>query len=523
MKHRVYTGNENREGHLEASGVSVQYHRSSAIRERRGMRQVYNRIPVYTGDVSGVCSALYELGGMVVMHDPSGCNSTYNTHDEIRWYDRDSLIFLSGLDETDAVLGSDEKLIRDIEEAAAIYSPAFIAIANSPIPYITGLDFDAVCRVIEQDTDIPAFYIMTNGMHDYVRGAGMAFLELARRFVKSNFVKNKYIKSNFVKNKYVKSSLVGKGTEKRYSGGGDNPAAEKKCAGRYGVPTAEKPLRCNILGMTPLDFAAPASTESLGRKISGAGMEIVSCWAMKGAQEKSGSAPLMEIQTSASADVNLVVSSAGLPAARYMQESFGIPYTVGIPAEGVEDVFFEAVRDAVRTGENRFPFRDRKALSRKSRSPLTDSDSRKVLSSPAVYLIGEPVIMTSLAASAERTAGARTHVLAATETGTLFTGPEDRAVSGEEDLAEILRQAVESSFKQTEDSSSGQAAGPGSGNGRPVCVIADPCYAGILPEGCRLIPLPHLAFSGRIYLREMKDLFSYSFLRDLSFYYGEKI
>ena len=48
------------------------------------MRQSYRIIPIYTSDVSGVCSALYELGGMVVMHDPSGCNSTYNTHDEIQ-------------------------------------------------------------------------------------------------------------------------------------------------------------------------------------------------------------------------------------------------------------------------------------------------------------------------------------------------------------------------------------------------------------------------------------------------------
>ena len=60
------------------------------------MRQSYRIIPIYTADVSGVCSALYELGGMTVMHDPSGCNSTYNTHDEIRWYDQDSLIYISG-------------------------------------------------------------------------------------------------------------------------------------------------------------------------------------------------------------------------------------------------------------------------------------------------------------------------------------------------------------------------------------------------------------------------------------------
>ena len=31
------------------------------------MRQSYKIIPVYTADVSGVCSALYELGGMVVI------------------------------------------------------------------------------------------------------------------------------------------------------------------------------------------------------------------------------------------------------------------------------------------------------------------------------------------------------------------------------------------------------------------------------------------------------------------------
>ena len=77
------------------------------------MRRTNRIIPTYTGDVSGACSALYELGGMVVIHDPSGCNSTYNTHDETRWYDQDSLIFITGLTERDAVLGNDDKLVRE--------------------------------------------------------------------------------------------------------------------------------------------------------------------------------------------------------------------------------------------------------------------------------------------------------------------------------------------------------------------------------------------------------------------------
>ena len=33
-------------------------------------------ISIYAADTSGVCSALYELGGMTVVHDASGCNST---------------------------------------------------------------------------------------------------------------------------------------------------------------------------------------------------------------------------------------------------------------------------------------------------------------------------------------------------------------------------------------------------------------------------------------------------------------
>ena len=143
------------------------------------MRQTYRILPVYTGDVSGVCSALYELGGMTVMHDPSGCNSTYNTHDETRWYDRDSLIFLSGLCEPDAIMGSDEKFIGDVVRAAQAYRPAFIALCNSPIPYLTGTDFAGISNVIEHRTGIPTFYVPTNGMHDYVTGAGLAFEKLA--------------------------------------------------------------------------------------------------------------------------------------------------------------------------------------------------------------------------------------------------------------------------------------------------------------------------------------------------------
>ena len=146
------------------------------------MKQVSVTLSTYTADVSGVCSALYELGGMVVIHDPSGCNSTYNTHDEIRWYDQDSLIFISGLTEIDAVMGNDEKFLSDIKEAAGELHPKFIALVSSPIPFMNGTDFPALAKVLETETGLPSFAVPTNGMHDYVYGAGIALEKIAERF-----------------------------------------------------------------------------------------------------------------------------------------------------------------------------------------------------------------------------------------------------------------------------------------------------------------------------------------------------
>ena len=87
------------------------------------MKQTAAIISTYAADISGICSAMYELGGMTVMHDASGCNSTYNTHDEPRWYDMDSLVFISGLSEMDAMMGDDDKLIHDIVTAAEELQP----------------------------------------------------------------------------------------------------------------------------------------------------------------------------------------------------------------------------------------------------------------------------------------------------------------------------------------------------------------------------------------------------------------
>ena len=98
------------------------------------MNQTARIISIYAADTSGVCSALYEYGGMTVIHDASGCNSTYTTHDEPRWYDKKSMMFISGLTEKDAVMGNDDRFINDLIIAANELKPAFITLCASPLP-----------------------------------------------------------------------------------------------------------------------------------------------------------------------------------------------------------------------------------------------------------------------------------------------------------------------------------------------------------------------------------------------------
>ena len=138
------------------------------------MKRINRILPVYAADISGVCSALYELGGMTVMHDASGCNSTYTTHDEPRWYSMDSMVYISALSELEAVMGDDDKLVRDIVDAARNLHPRFICLGGTPIPMMMGTDFKGLARMIEKETGIPTFGIATNGFLRPGGGRGAA-------------------------------------------------------------------------------------------------------------------------------------------------------------------------------------------------------------------------------------------------------------------------------------------------------------------------------------------------------------
>lgn len=249
------------------------------------MKQTASFISTYSADVFGIASALYELGGMTIMHDASGCNSTYNTHDEPRWYDIDSMVYISGLSEMEAVMGDDGKLIDDIVQAAGELSPKFIALAGTPIPMMIGTDYKAVASVIEKKTGIPTFGFATNGMHDYLSGISMAFEAFASRMTS---------------------------------------------------PMEVVPHSVNVLGLTPLDFAVCGYDRELVSRLQADGFTVLSTWSM--------GCSLEDIGRSAAAEVNLVVSWCGLAAAKKLKAMYGTPYVIGAP---VGQKFTAEVLDAL--------------------------------------------------------------------------------------------------------------------------------------------------------------------------------
>ena len=342
------------------------------------MRQSYRMIPIYTADVSGVCSALYELGGMTVMHDPSGCNSTYNTHDEIRWYDQDSLIFISGLTEIDAIMGNDRKFIDDIEHAARELHPKFIALAGSPIPFMNGTDFPAIARVIETETGIPTFSVPTNGMNDYIYGAGIALEQIARRFVKE-------------------------------------PDRQKK--DRFPVRSV------NLLGVTPLDFGPQENVERLKENLKEYGWNVLSTWAMGD--------DLETLQKAGEATVSLVISAVGLRAAEVLRETYKIPYVIGTPNQWLA----EDISNALETAITRYA-----AVTQQS-DPAAFYLKNRMQQKAEITLIGEPVTMGSLAAGIEKKYGHSARVFCPLKGCETLLGKKDKAVLGEEAMEEALKDA----------------------------------------------------------------------------------
>ena len=347
------------------------------------MKQIASRISIYSADAFGVCSALYELGGLCVMHDASGCNSTYNTHDEPRWYDFDSMVYISGLSEMEAIMGDDQKFIDDIVYTAKELNPNFIAMAGTPIPTMIGTDFKAIANIIEKETNIPTFGFDTTGMHSYVSGAYKAFEALAKRFLKRNDKESRGEKKESIdkESREVKNTII----------------------------------KVNILGATPLDFSINKSVEAMVDLLKENNFEVISTWAMGSSLEY--------IKNAGDADVNLVVSYSGMGAAKYMYENLNIPYVVGTPfGKEFANKVIEDLKEVKSTKENKVSY-----------------DNRKIDKDAEITIVGESIMSESLAYAISKEKNKTVNVISSLETDEKLLLEGDKIAMFEDDIEKCLK------------------------------------------------------------------------------------
>lgn len=294
----------------------------------------------------------------------------------------DSMVYISGLSEMEAIMGDDEKLIGDIAAAAEDLHPKFIAIAGTPIPAMTGFDYDSVAYLIEQRTGIPTFGFPTTGMNTYVHGASMALEGYARRFV--------------------------------------NREVEK----------TEKPS-ANILGLTPLDFTVNGCDDSIAAFFEKAGFQVVSRWAM-------GSTP-EELAEAGRAHVNLVVSATGLGVAKALYEIFGTPYVIGLPyGEAASEKLAEMLCKAAGA--------DISGLEAETETNADIAEygndgmwtSWSNLPGEEIAVIGEGITSLAFANAIELAAGKGVKVLCATECEEQLLRAKDKITLDEEEIEEEL-------------------------------------------------------------------------------------
>lgn len=258
------------------------------------MENLWITLPALAPDYSGVCSAMFDLGGICVIHDASGCTGNYTGYDEPRWYGSSSKIFCSAIREIDAVLGRDDKLIDNIIKAGEEIHPTMYTVIGSPVPMVIGSDMKGIAHELETRSGLPAFGFDTNGLGLYNKGISMAMTELIKRFT---------------------------------------------------VKQEEKIERgINILGSNAIDFSANENAKDLVKRLEEWDFQVIGKLMM--------GATIEQLENLAKAQINLVVTESGLAAAKLLKRKFNIPYVVGMPLGNEEEVK-ELLEATLLDGEDR--------------------------------------------------------------------------------------------------------------------------------------------------------------------------
>lgn len=253
------------------------------------MGRVFSKLPTFSADYAGACSVLYDLNGIVVICDASGCMGTCLVLDEPRLSDRVSKIFSASIRERDVVLGIDKKLKRQVTESCGIFGGEFSALVGTPVPMVIGADLQGISKEIEKETGIPSFGISASGMKFYEDGQRKAYEALVETFVSR------------------KEETIGD---------------------------------INVIGATPLDMWDKNQTDDFIDFLKSCGAVNPVVWGSNG--------KIREISGAAGAKLNIAVSVSAVKIVKKLHKMYGTPYLIGYPIGNKQsDIWKEKIRKAM--------------------------------------------------------------------------------------------------------------------------------------------------------------------------------
>jgi hypothetical protein len=345
------------------------------------MKGLYRRLPPVSPDTSGFCSVIMRTDGVGILDDPQGCATNYISGEEAD-IQLDTRVFASHLSDIDVVFGSQKCLLERFQESRDLLAPAFSAFGGSPVTSLIGTDLRAAARECSERFALPCCAVELNGHDAYDTGVAATLLALGKLLLKPQ-----------------------------------------------GEPL---PNSVNLLGVNALDLGA-RTVQLLPERISENGTPVLSAW--------GGFATAEQMRRAARAQRNIVLTVSGIPLAEWMEETFGIPYSVWMP----------------RKADGCVPHRRERVL-----------------------ILGEQLSSNRLRTILRRYFGFQTVCVAC-----LFTmderwrEPGDLKIGNEEELSALFRIGT-----------------------FDLC-ICDPLFSALAPGGCPIIGLPHPAISGKQYMEQM--------------------
>ncbi len=183
-------------------------------------------------------------------------------------------LFTTGLDEDDVVMGREEKLIKAARELDEKYHPELISLAATAVTSVIGLDLEGLCLELQPEINARLLSFTGGGfIGDYTAGLKDVFLSL---------VKNLTRESN----------------------------QKERCS-------------VNLIGPTIDSFNYPSDLTEIRRLLSLINVNVNTIFTQN--------TSVAEIEHLTSASLNVVTRDIGLDAAKYLKDTYDMPYYHHLP------------------------------------------------------------------------------------------------------------------------------------------------------------------------------------------------